>query len=204
MLEDITTNTIRVFKQFIPKNKPVNSKKYLYNTYRAMQQVVDNIHIVSEHYLALDFTEEFLQNSSFGEPSDKWRRFFNEDLESLNKSIKKYLLRLYIIGQKDKHSVLESYLSKTYNAKTFYGFVRDEYSVGHVEPCSFKCVSDTLVLEHTPKKYYLHEWKKIELETYEQRVALQSDLREKYKIMKDELLKLKSYIQNNYTLDELL
>ncbi len=117
MLNDITTLTTKIFDKFIPKNAPINSKRILYDIYRAMQKMIDSTKLVSEHYLALDFTEEYLQNSSFGEPSDKWRYFFNKDLEQLNNSVKDYLLKLnHLAPQNTIGACFDGYLSKIYNS----------------------------------------------------------------------------------------
>lgn len=204
MLEDIVKNTQKVFEQFLPQNKSVQSIKSVYDLYRAMQRMVNNVDLVSEHYLALDFEEPYLQNSSFGSPSDKWRYFFNKDLETFNKSAKKYLMKLNTIAPEDNIRICGSYLSEIYNPKTFYGFVRDNYSVGLVRPCGFEMVTTTLKLESTQENYYIESYAKIDLTTYEQRVALQSDIREKSKVLKSELTKLKAYILGNCTIEELL
>lgn len=100
MLEDIQKITKILFDEFIRTNNEVKSTKNLYDIYRSLQKVIDNINLVSKHYLALNFTEEYLQNSSFRETSDKWRWAFNKDLEKLNDSVKSYLLDLYYLSIK--------------------------------------------------------------------------------------------------------
>ena len=85
MLEDIKIVTTKVFDEFM--DKKLSSAKKVYLTYISMQSMIENIDLVANHYLALDFSKDFLQNSSWEEPADKWRYFFNEDLQTLNKSI---------------------------------------------------------------------------------------------------------------------
>jgi len=204
MLKDIVINTRKILNEFIPSNAKINSKRALYDLYRAMHVMIDDIELVSEHYLALDFTEEFLQNSSHGKPSDKWRRFFNEDLERLNKSTKKYLMKLNSIADANDHSMCGSYLSNIYSAKSLYGFVRDEYNVGFVKPCSFSLISEVLLVDIDPDSHHMCKFSKIDLSTYEQRVALRDLLREQRKILQSEHQKLKEYILKNTTLEELL
>lgn len=204
MLEDIISNTTIVFNHFIPKDKSTSSIKNVYDLYRAMGKMLDNIHLVSEHYLALSFEEGYLQNSSFGEPSDKWRYFFNKDLESLNESIQNYLQALNHIAPKKANSPCSSYLSNMYNPKTFYSFVRDHYNVGLVKPCGFELTSVTLALNGGTEILYIENYSKIDLSNYEKRVVLQSDLRIKYNLLKDEFAKLKSYLLKNCTLNDLL
>ncbi|MGM0641867.1 MAG: hypothetical protein ACQESN_10635 [Thermotogota bacterium] len=66
MLNDIVYTTEFVFNQFIPKNKPTRAKKAIYDLYRAMQELLDGVNLVSEHYLALNFYEPYLQGSQHG------------------------------------------------------------------------------------------------------------------------------------------
>lgn len=113
-------------------------------------------------------------------------------------------MKLNTIAPEDNIRICGSYLSEIYKPKTFYGFLRDNYSVGLVRPCGFEMVTTTLKLESTQENYYIESYAKIDLTTYEQRVALQSDLREKSKVLKSELAKLKAYILRNCTIEELL
>ncbi len=204
MLNDITTLTTKIFDQFIPNNSPINSKKKLYDTYRAMQKLVDRTKLVSEHYLALDFTEGYLQDSSLGTPSDKWRYFFNKDLEELNKCAKKYLFELNHLAPKDSISCFEGYLSKIYREKTFYSYIKNHYNVGYVDPCGFSLSMSTLKLDVTNDSVYIEDYGKIDLSTFEQRVALRDTLREKTILLQNDLARLKKYIENNFVLDDLL
>lgn len=204
MLEDITSLTTKIFVQFLPNNTPINSKKTLYDIYRAMQKLIDSSQLVSEHYLALDFSEEFLQNSSFGEPSDKWRYFFNKDLEELNTNSKNYLLKLNHLAPKDAVNSCSSYISHIYRAKTYYSFVRDDYSVGYVAPCDLLLHSTTLIIKCDKNSSYLEKYSKIDLTTFEQRVALKNEIEEKIKLLQSDLRRLKEYIIKNFTLEDLL
>ena len=74
---------------------------------------------MANHYLALDFSEPYLQDSSWGEPIDKWRKFFNKDLELLNKSIKKYLLNLSELFYKNH---IENNYFVSQNQKVLYNY----------------------------------------------------------------------------------
>ena len=94
--------------------------------------------------------------------------------------------------------------SESLSPKTFYGFVRDEYCVGLVSQSGFEMSTTTLSLEVTKENRNIKNFKKINLTTYEQRVALQSDLRTKHKILKSELAQLKAYIFENCSIEELL
>ncbi|MGE4457138.1 MAG: hypothetical protein AB7E13_09385 [Arcobacteraceae bacterium] len=204
MLNDITNDTKWVLDQFIPKNHKISNKKSLYDLYRALHVLIDNVKLVSEHYLALDFTEDYLQNSSFGDPADKWRYFFNKDLESLNEAAQKYWMKLDSIASA-KERRFDGYLSRKYNSKTFYAFIRDNYNVGYVKPCGFEMISSILNFKSmSEENHYIKKFSKIDLSTYEQRIALQKSLREKNIALQEELLRLKGYIQKNISLEDLL
>ncbi len=204
MLEDIEILTKYVFDQFIPKNTALYSPLHTYRAYMGLKKVIDRINLVAEHYLALDFAEEYLQNSSFGTPADKWRYFFNKDLDSLNRSVKDYLQILYYIAPKNKTSMTESYLDNKYSAKWFEAFVRDQYSVGYVSPCNFSLKAVALKTTVGEEEYHIEKHFKIDLTTYEQRITLQNILRERKLELEKQLSLLKKYILSNYTLNDIL
>ena len=136
MIKDILFLTKKVFDEALIKEENLPNPKKVYDVYRNLKDVISDVNLVANHYLALDFSEPYLQGSSWGEPIDKWRKFFNEDLEQLNESVKKYLHNLSHLGHGDFG--FETYVNTIYSAKIYYAFVRDRYSVGFVEPkCSF-------------------------------------------------------------------
>ena len=90
MLKDIIFLSKKVFDEAFIKEENLSVPKKVYEIYRNLEEVISDLDLVANHYLALDFTEGYLQESSWGEPVDKWRKFFNMDLEQLNESIKKY------------------------------------------------------------------------------------------------------------------
>ncbi|MGB3752054.1 MAG: hypothetical protein WA945_10860 [Arcobacteraceae bacterium] len=157
---------------------------------------------VSGHYLALDFNEDYLQGSSWGEPIDKWRKFFNEDLETLNESLKKYLQLFSYLGFEGEYP--ENVLSQYYQCKVYYGFVRDEYNVGFVAPCSTILKSTILNTKVENDSCHIMKFEKLDLATYEQRVALKEDIEQKNGFLKIEYKRLQDYIKAKYTLDDLL
>lgn len=203
MLKDILFITKEVFTKALPKKKNLKNPKKVYDVFRDLQKVINDVNLLANHYLALDFTEDYLQNSSWGELVDKWRRFLNEDLGNLNESVKKYLHNLAYL-QHESHG-FETYVNEFYKAKTYYGFVRDNYNVGFVEQ---KGKLLHLHILKTDKKdidsVYIDEHKQIDLSTFEARITLQKELNEINEVLKIELEKLKSYIRNRYSLDDLL
>jgi len=201
MLQDIEKITKKVFIKFIKDNEEMQAPRAIYNTYINLGKVISDINLVANHYLALDFSEDYLQGSSHGTPADKWRRFFNEDLERLNISTKEYLHALNVLTLKDKH---QSLLDELYSAKSFYSFVRSEYNVGFVKPCGFDLVSNVLNTKCDNETMYLSKHNKIDLMAYNQRVELKSLLnarKEKLKIQRNDL---KDYILKNYNLEDIV
>ena len=129
MLKDVLFITQKVFNEALEKDKNLINPKKVYDVYRSLQEVLSDVNLVANHYLALNFTEEYLQNSSWGEPIDKWRKFFNKDLEQLNESIKKYLLNLSKLSYKnlviDNRIELEFYIEKFYHFKLYEVFIKN-------------------------------------------------------------------------------
>jgi hypothetical protein len=200
MIEDIQKITKIVFDEFM--DKELQNPKTAYSTYISLQKFIEDLALVADHYLALNFSEEYLQNSSLGTPADKWRTFFNEDLEKLNSSTKKYLMKLNNLGIKDEfHSILSNF----YNPRAFYGFVRDKYNVGFVEPCGFDMICtpiDTNVEDN--KTIYLSSFQRVELDSFTKRQELQTHLNNQKDKLKKELIRLKEYMLENYSIDVLL
>ena len=203
MIKDILFLTKKVFDEALIKEENLPNPKKVYDVYRNLKDVISDVNLVANHYLALDFNEPYLQGSSWGEPIDKWRKFFNEDLEQLNESVKKYLHNLSHLGHGDFG--FETYVNNIYSAKIYYAFVRDRYSVGFVEPkCSFLHINNLKIELNKIESFYISEHKKIDLSTYEARVNLKDHLNIIKNDLETELKNLKKYIKDRYTLDDLL
>ncbi|MCT7447199.1 hypothetical protein [Aliarcobacter skirrowii] len=203
MIKDILFLTKKVFDEALIKEENLPNPKKVYDVYRNLKDVISDLNLVANHYLALDFSEPYLQGSSWGEPIDKWRKFFNEDLEQLNESVKTYLLNLAHLGHGDFG--FETYVNTIYSAKIYYAFVRDRYSVGFVEPkCSFLHINNLKIELNKIESFYISEHKKIDLSTFEARVNLKDHLNIIKNDLEIELKNLKKYIKDRYTLDDLL
>ena len=77
MLNDIVKITKKIFDEALVDDKTLTVPKAVYDVYRNLSYFISDANLVANHYLALDFTEGYLQNSSWGEPIDKWRMFLN-------------------------------------------------------------------------------------------------------------------------------
>ena len=154
MIKDILFLTKKVFDEALIKEENLPNPKKVYDVYRNLKDVISDLNLVANHYLALDFSEPYLQGSSWGEPIDKWRKFFNEDLEQLNESVKKYLHNLSHLGHGDFG--FETYVNNIYSAKIYYAFLRDRYSVGFVEPkCSFLHMNILKIEQNKIESFYI-------------------------------------------------
>ena len=203
MLKDILFLTKKVFDEALIKEENLSMPKKVYEIYRNLEEVISDLDLVANHYLALEFNEHYLQESSWGEPVDKWRKFFNMDLEELNESVKTYLHNLAHLGHGDFG--FETYVNTIYSAKTYYAFVRDKYSVGFVEPkCTFLHINNLKIEQTKIESFYISEHKKIDLSTFEARVSLKDELNDINTELQEELKKLKQYIKDRYSLDDLL
>lgn len=201
MLEDIVFITNKVLEEALPKKQNLTSPKEVYNIFRKLEIVIKDINLVANHYLALNFEEEYLQNSSFGEPINKWRYFLNKDLEQLNESIKEYLIVFSYLSHED---MFESYLSRLYNCKLFYGFIQTIYNVGFVESCGNFIYINILDTKKNIEDFNLGINSKIDLSTFEYRVSLKNKLNDSKEKLLLEQQKLKSYILKRYTMEDLL
>lgn len=203
MLKDILFLTKKVFDEALIKEENLPVPEKVYDVYRNLQEVISDVNLVANHYLALDFSEHYLQGSSWGEPVDKLRKFFNMDLEELNEYVKKYLHNLSHLGHGDFG--YETYVNTIYSAKIYYAFIRDKYSVGFVEPkCTFLHIHNLKIEQTKIESFYIDEYKKIDLSTFEDRVNLKNELNEMNSKLQEESKKLKQYIKNRYSLDDLL
>ncbi|MCT7572803.1 hypothetical protein ACOL23_00710 [Aliarcobacter butzleri] len=204
MLKDVLFITQKVFNEALIKEENLINPKKIYDVYRSLEEVISDLKLVANHYLALTFREPYLQNSSWGEPIDKWRKFLNMDFEELNKSVKKYLHLLSHLTH-DDFMGWDTYVHKIYSPKTYYSFVRDNYNIGFVEPrgafLHITCLKTDLKNVDTA---YISQYKKINLSTFEARVSLKNELNEINNNLEIEFDKLKSYIQNRFILDDLL
>lgn len=201
MLKDIVEITQETFFEAFDSNKELSSPKIVYDVYRKLVNTVSYVNLVANHYLALIFSAENLQNSSFGEPVDKWRHFFNDDMKKLNEAIKEYLHILSHISFEEEN---ESIVSKKYNPLSYYAFVRDQYNIGFVEPRGCMLHITSLNLKDKDNSRYLADHSKLDITTFESKKELQESLNKRNELLKIELGKIKTYIQTKYILDDLL
>lgn len=228
MLEDITYLTEIMFRQIIPKNMKLQSASVVYDVYSSLQCVIHDTSIVANHYLALDFSEYFLQHYSLEETLEKWRDVVNYDLTMLNKSIRNYLMQLRSVAFPLSDSSEFETILKFYDSKNGCAFIRDEYNVGFVSPkniltsITLKVDSERILSiqkifgseEELKSSEKYRELKKTlsdmedrtirDLSTYDDRIALKKELLEKQGILEKEAESLKEYILGNYTLKDLM
>ena len=197
MLKDVLFITKEIFPKVLVKKKNQNEPKKIYDFYRSFQKLIKNIDFVTNHYISLDFTEPYLQNSSCGEPVDKWREVLNRDLKGLNECVKNYLINLASLSYFD--------IAEIYHSMLYVVFVEKSYNVGFIEPnsCSLKIDCLNLNPKHH-KKIDVYERKAIDLSTYESRVNLKNELIKINEELKPELQKLEEYILKRYTIKDLL
>jgi len=197
MLRDILDITKKNFSIALNKKRILDDPKSLYDVYIKLANVRQKVSLVSNHYLPLDFTEDYLQNSSYGEPIDKWRFVLNNDLEYLNKAIKEYLFSLAKLRCDDHHlCIVYSYFKPLiYTALVEdyrIGFIKDNESILNIKKIDTKSLSEKW-------RYF-----QIDLSTFEKRKELHFHLIEKNYKLKNELDKVKKYMMSKYTLDNLL
>ncbi len=201
MLNDIEFITDYVFKKALDKNQTLPAPAAVYEVSKNLHEMINKINLVANHYLALDFTEEFLQNSSFGTPKDKWRYFLNEDMQCLNNSIRKYIFSLNSLSHENSFG---SYLNELYKSKTLYGFVRDKYNIGLVQKDNYLSQKILKAKKQPFGVLDIYEEKTIDLNNFEQREELQNNLNRKNEIFKEKLTEIRKYICEKYILEDIV
>lgn len=197
MLEDVLFLTKNIFNETIYNTNKYNNAIIIYDVYRNLKELLDKLNFLSNHYLEVDFTEEYFKNLSYEDAMDKWRNLFNKNLEQLTLSTKKYLSSLNYLNP--------VFIDKHYRVIHYDAFVKLEYNVGFILPNSTILHKKTLkILEEKDKNYSIEEYKKIDLSILENRVNLKNDLDDVTLKLEYLSLKLKTYIKDSCTLDELL
>lgn len=209
MLKDVLFLTKKIFDEALPKKKNFYRPQAAYDVYRNFQELIKNIDSIANHYISLDFTEAFLQDSSCGEPIDKWREVLNRDLKRLNEYVKNYLIKLsylsYSSFESGTYAALELYIDKIYHSNLYCNYVEKAYNIGFIEPNSYFLKIDCLNTNPKhPRKIDIHEHKEIDLSTFEARVNLKNELTKINEDLKIELQKLKDYILKRYVMEDLL
>lgn len=209
MLKDVLFLTKNIFDEALPKKKNFYNPKSAYDVHRSLQELINKINSIANHYIALDFTEPYLQNSSCEEPSDKWREVLNRDLKGLNEYVKNYLIKLshlsYSTFESGTYASLELYIDKIYHSKLYCVYVEKAYNIGYLEPNSYFLKINCL--NRNPKhsrKIDIYEQKEIDLSTFESRDNLKNELIKINEEFKIELQKLEAYIFERYTMKDLL
>ena len=83
MLKDILFLTKKVFDKALIKEENLPVPKKVYDVYRNLKEVISDVNLVANHYLALDFSEPYLENAYIGELGHLNRKH----LDSLFKNI---------------------------------------------------------------------------------------------------------------------
>jgi hypothetical protein len=205
MIQNITKISERIFDYFLSQNKKIRSPKNLYLIYFNLNKVIEDSKLVANHYLTLRFDEDFLQNSSFGTPQDKWRFFLNKDLDYLNNTAKKYLLMLTGLSF-DNDTLQETFIYDFYNCKGYYDFVKHRYDIGSIPPSSLYLLQNVLNTDFKDKStyYYIEKRNKIDLSSYENRVKLKEEILKEVKKLEDLRDKTSKYLRKKFTIDDLL
>jgi len=205
MINNVVKVSEKVFDYFLEKNLKVSSAKNLYMVYFYLNKVIEDSKLVANHYLALTFEEEFLQDFSIGTPQDKWRYFLNKDLDKLNETVKKYLLLLTSISFESETS-FESFIYEFYNCKGYSHFIKHQYDIGSVPPCSFCLIQHVLNTNFHDKvtEIYIGERNKIDLSTYEKRKNLKNEILEEVKQLENLRSKTTDYFKRKFIIDDLM
>jgi len=192
MLTDITKLTQHLFNQGFQKQKVLS----LYKIFDNLYEMINSIYLVANHYLALRFDENFLvETTNFNSGIEKWRYFLNEDLKILQKSIRKHLISLQTLKESESYPKIYRIFKPLK-----YVYLIDLYEI-KVENFELKFKQIDINLDYETNRDTI---KSISLKTLEDREKLKYHLFSQMKLLEDEMDKLRNFISNNFTIDDIL
>ena len=192
MITDITKLTQYLFNQGFENQEPLN----LYEVFDNLYKMINSIHLVANHYLTLKFDEDFLVNTcGFKSGIDKWRYVLNENLQELHKSIRKYLISL----QSLKDSGIKPKIYRIFKPLRYASLI-DFYEL-KIKNFEIKLKQIDIDLDYESN---LKTTKTISLKTFKDREKLKYHLFRQIQILEDEMDKLRKFISDNFTIDDIL
>jgi len=192
MLTDITKLTQHLFNQGFQNQRVLS----LYKIFDNLYEMINSIHLVANHYLALRFDEDFLvETTNFTSGIEKWRYFLNEDLKILQKSMRKYLISLQALKESESYP-------KVYRIfkPTKYTHLINLYEM-KVEDFELQFRQIDINLDYETNRDTI---KSISLKTFKDREKLKYHLFSQMKLLEDEMDKLRNFISDNFTIDDIL
>jgi hypothetical protein len=144
---DLAATIIHAYVSQDGETSPIGT----YDCYRALNRFNGTFKTLLVHYLPISLDAEYLQNSSFGTPLQKWRYFTNQDFEQTTQAAKSLALSLRELGYQDDEEFVSIVAKQIRSCKQYYGFFQTEYDGGiiseegeRINTLSFETSDDTL------------------------------------------------------------
>ena len=204
MFQDIVTLSQATLINAIEDTTIRLDVKALYDTYRAMDHAIYAMHVLEAHYLAISLESDFLENSRYGTPFQKWYKFTEEDFDKVRIHLREFLTELvhvtYAKNQEDEEDTPTPVIEKYIRAKYIYGYFTHHYESGKLSKDGQSVVCNKLILENN--EFYNEVF--ISIDSFAKRVALCEEIRASVKEMKQILQAIRSFILAHVSLEELL
>lgn len=185
MLKDILFLTKKICSEVLLKEISLYKQSEVYDVYRNLKEIINDINLVVNHLQNISSTDNNLQKS------------FNKNLKKLNKTTKMYLHNLSMLNL--------IYIQDIYGLIAYYTFVKYEYNISFLESKSNLLHLNKLkIKQNKQESSNINEYKKIDLFTLEAKINLRNELIKINDELLEESIKLKHYIRNKYTLNDLL
>lgn len=185
MLKDIVFLTKKVCAEDLLEKISLYKQSEVYDVYRNLQEVINDVNLIVNHLQDISYSDNNLQKS------------FNKNLKNLNKTTKIYLHNLSMLNP--------IYIQEIYGLIAYYTFVKYEYNISVIESKSNLLHLNKLkIKQNKQESSNINEYKKIDLFTLEAKINLRNELIKINDELLEESIKLKHYIKNRYTLNNLL
>jgi len=185
MLGDVLFLTKKICSEVLLKEISLYKQSEVYDVYRNLKEIRNDINLVVNHLQNISSTDNNLQKS------------FNKNLKKLNKTTKMYLHNLSMLNP--------IYIQEIYGLIAYNTFVKYEYNIKFVESKSNLLHLNKLKIKQDKKESLdINEYIKIDLFTLEAKINFKNELIKLNDELLEESTKLKHYIKNRYTLNDLL
>lgn len=185
MLKDILFLTKEICSEVLLKEISLYKQSEVYDVYINLQRIINDVNLIVNHLQDISYSDNNLQKS------------FNKNLKNLNKTTKIYLHNLSILNP--------IYIQDIYGLIAYYTFVRYEYNISVIESKSNLLHLNKLkIIRNKKESLDINEHIKIDLFTLEAKINFKNELIKINVELLEESTKLKHYIKNRYTLNELL
>lgn|GEM_PF-2533492 len=188
VLEDIVAITQKIVDDLLFAHKEDIEAAHVYSIYKKLAKLISDARCVAGGYTVLCMS-----------------RSLNTDLKKLNKSTKKFLLKLRYLGY--GAGLGKGFLSKYYNDESYFAYVRDEYSVGLISGDCIHCVMEYKVLNTSFEELdsqHIALYGRLNHMTFGDIDAVRFNIRQNCEELEKLLCVIKTFMLQNYKIEDLV